>query len=499
MRRVGILLLAMVVATMIMSYGQEDEIGPVRPAVGLVKFDLWLQYLGTASGEKVPRAVTLAMGKKSIVDAKNLGIKYFRIAASGYSHRDLLIWQANPEKYWEKFDEMIVDLHRNNIKIIPTVVWWIRQFPLLAKENTHTFLTDRNSKSRSLLNQYMTELVLRYRDSDDILFWEMGNEWDLDAELDIDRRFKLKGENFTSDELINFTLEFTKELRSLDPSRMISSGFYGSRRTAVHLQRQPEWSENGPDWTEDSMGEFIKNLLEMHKAFDIISYHPYNFCENADCTSRDNERFSIRGSDNADILDIVKAIADAAGKLLFLGEFGDNDPSIPQDGEGRFTQSVLRKIVSLRIPFSALWGWQYYPNFPYYVAYEQLYTLEPGMTDFILTKLKDTNQILGWPTVVENPDVTPPQIVLTYPFNRARLLADQIIYAGASDNDKVERVEFWLDREKLDVLYAAPYQTILKREKFLTRSGGGLLVAVAYDRTGNSTKSWIRISFAQLF
>jgi acetyltransferase-like isoleucine patch superfamily enzyme len=99
----------------------------------------------------------------------------------------------------------------------------------------------------------------------------------------------------------------------------------------------------------------------------------------------------------------------------------------------------------------------------------------------------------------ENPDLVPPQIVLTHPFNRSQVRVDQIVYAVASDNDKVERVEFWLGRERLEVLYAYPYLITLKKDRFLNPRGSSLLIAVAYDRAGNSAKSWVRVSFSPLF
>lgn len=469
----------------------------IRPGVGLVKFDLFGQYLGTASGGEVPGEITLAMARKSIVDAGQLGIPYFRVAASGYSPRDLDLWLYDPEKYWRRFDQMLADLSEYHLQIIPSIAWWIRQFPLVCQEGVRAFFTDEQSCSQQLFYRYVNDLVGRYQNHPAILFWEIGNEWNLDADLDLDRRWKMPGNNFTTSQLIAFTKKLGWYLHEIDPVHLVSSGFGGSRRCAEHLRRQPEWSPEGPDWTDDSPAEYAQNILDLHQGLDIISAHPYNLCENADCPRRDNERFGLKGKDNAGLLNIVKSIADSSGKLLFIGEFGDSDPHFIDDPEGRFTQSILGKIVELEIPFSAVWGWEFYQNAPYIIASDDSYRLEPGFTDFILNRIKETNERLGWPMPVrEDPDRTPPMVIMTFPFQGARISEGQIIHAVASDNYGVERVEFWLGAERLAVLDRSPYQITLSVDRVSWFRGWRRLTARAFDRAGNESRSIINVWFS---
>lgn len=465
----------------------------IRPGVGLVKFDLFMQYLGSASGGEVPLEITLAMARKSIVDAGNLGIPFLRVAASGYGPRDLDLWLKNPEEYWRRFDRMLTDLSGSRIQIIPVIAWWIRQFPLACREGVNVFLTDEQSCSWQLFYRYVQDLVGRYKDHPAILFWEIGNEWNLDADLDLDRRWEDPGNNFTTSQLIAFTGKLGQHLREIDPAHLVSSGF-GGRRCAEHLRRQPEWSLAGPDWTDDSLAEFAAYTADLHQGLDIISAHPYNLCENEDCSRRDNERFGLKGQDEAGLLDIVKTIVDHSGKLLFIGEFGDGDPHLADDSEGRFTQSVLRKIVELKIPFGAVWSWEFYQHAPYFIARDHHSDLEPGFTDFILSRIKETNRLLGWPMPVrENPDHTPPLVILTFPFRGACLSEGQIIHAVASDNYGVERVEFWLGEECLAVLRKPPYQIIWQADRFPGSEGWQRLMAKAWDQTGNESRSMIYV------
>ena len=57
-------------------------------SIGLNKFDLLKQYTGLASGGDGStryRKVTQAMGRKAIADARDAGVTYLRVAATGFA------------------------------------------------------------------------------------------------------------------------------------------------------------------------------------------------------------------------------------------------------------------------------------------------------------------------------------------------------------------------------------------------------------------------------
>ena len=97
------------------------SIGQSVPAsVGLNKFDLFKQYLGTASGGDGGmsyRRVTQGMAKKAIADAHDIGVLYLRISATGYAPSaygepgDLDLWRRDSLAYWALSDQMRDDLH----------------------------------------------------------------------------------------------------------------------------------------------------------------------------------------------------------------------------------------------------------------------------------------------------------------------------------------------------------------------------------------------------
>src|SRR5688572_12929322 len=116
--------------------------------VGANKPDLAVQYLGTASGgdgSERYRRVTTAMAQKAIADAADAGIGFFRVAITGFAPRkpgdrsDLALWQQDPQRYWSLIDQMMDDLDRAGLRLVPVLAWNSTQFPILANDAYRNF------------------------------------------------------------------------------------------------------------------------------------------------------------------------------------------------------------------------------------------------------------------------------------------------------------------------------------------------------------------------
>src|SRR5262249_25883290 len=153
---------------------------------------------------------------------------------------------------------------------------------------------------------------------------------------------------------------------------------------AERFRGRAGWSPNSGGYPPDTLAEFQQHLTDLHQGLDIVSVHFYN-------RNSENERFGLfTGRTNVDFLNVIKQTADAAGKQLFLGAFADANPYLNQDPNGLFTQNVLNQIVQLRIPYSAVWPWEYYQSNPYttYNNQDTFSNLEPGYTDLLIARLK---------------------------------------------------------------------------------------------------------------
>jgi hypothetical protein len=467
------------------------EVG-MTPSVGLNKFDLTLQYLGRASGgDGSPEFIRVerAMGKKSITDAHQLGVKFFRVAMTGYAPSthgapgDLDLWVKDPDQYWSAIDAMMADLRQNDIEIVPSLAFNSVQFPAMTGETTGDLFRNPNSRSWQLLSKYVTEFINRYRGKGLILFYELTNELNVSADIDL-LGFCSKTQkpdacavmsNFTTAELGAYTGRFSKLIKSLDPSALISSGFSVPRASAEHLRRHPATAGGKPDWTQDSVDELTTNMGIIHQDLDIISVHIYP-----------GEELGRFGSPTAvDLITVVKRAADKLGKPLFVGEFGDKN--IKTAGADSFVDRTLDEITELHVPYSAVWVWEFYQRKPY-LTYDNVatqYNLEPGYTDRVLSHLTQTNEKFGvYPPENQANKPTPPIVVITWPLDCRSYAGDVPIQAVSSaQSAKIERVDFWLDDKKVDTALAPPYTANVRLEGL--SAGDHRLAARAYDANGN--------------
>lgn len=466
-------------------------------AIGLNKFELFRQYLGRTTKEGKRDAtyqhVSQAMAMKAMIDARNIGVTYFRVGITGISPRafhergELDLWMDDSQQYWALFDQMMNDLHANDLHIIPVFVWQATQMAAMAGEKSSQLVTDPNSKSYKLLEKYVTEFVQRYKDHPAVYFYELTNELNLGADLDEERRCHNSRPNeperceavgnMSTAQMIAFTRRLAALIRKLDRSHLISSGFAVPRRNAEHLRAAPEfvnWSARRPN---DSVAEFKKNLKDIHQDLDIASIHLYN--------QGDNERFGITGHQNADILRIVKQATDEMGKRLFVGEFADKNPTVSQDRNALFTQAMLKKIVELRIPFSAPWCWEFYhrPVKPDDMGLEDT-ALEPGLTDSIISKLVEANVALGNPAPAQHENRQPPTVIVTYPLEGSTLAhPEQAVHVVASSAPGVSNVTLLLDGKPTLSLTKPPYKFKLKTTDL--SEGQHEIIARAYDASAN--------------
>jgi len=356
----------------------------------------------------------------------------------------------------------------------------------MAGETVRDLLTNPRSRSAQMAERYVREFVLRYKNREAILFYELTNELNLGADLDLAGRCRReqvlpecepKG-NYTTGEMIGFTRRLAELVRSLDPLRPISSGFTVPRPAAEHLRARPEWITGKADFTTDTLAQLEKNLTDIHAGLDVVSVHLY--------PTESNRRFGATDRRGTELLDVLWQAAKKTGKPLFIGEFGDVDSM--QGGSNSYTVRMLERIAELKVPHSAVWVWQFYQKTPYTTRDNRhtLFSLEPGTTDVLIGKIRNANIRLGNPLPPRaEEDRVPPRVVLSWPLACAAVRDGQAVYAVASDDSgTVERVEFWLDDTRLVGDVEPPYEAIVKGGN--EASGEHVLLARAFDPAGNS-------------
>ncbi len=427
--------------------------------LGANKFDLLLQYEGYndfTDRSDAYRRVTRAMARKAILDAKDTGFSFLRVSVTGYggtdprsSQRDMLkFWQSDPATYWRRVDEMFDDIDRADLQIVPTLLWNYVQFPALTGETTTDFMRNPASASRALATRYIQEFVARYRTRKTILFYELTNEFNLHAGMDVHRHcVEKKGDaarcvsigNYTQDDLDSFAHDMVGLLHRLDPSRQVSSGYAVPPPWAYHMSMRPEWMKPA-GFIGDSREEFGSNLSTLHRDFDIVSIHVY--------PQHVSDRFPRPQGTQIDLIVDAANVAHKIHKKLFLGEFGDM-------GASSFMQSVNKLLDSNTVDYAAVWVWEFYQNSTFEASNPKgiNHNIEPGFSDDVIALLRRSPL---------TPNTSPgPRVVLTWPLPCSRINQPVQISAMASDGaGPVSDVEFQVDGVSIGTVASPPYRLI---------------------------------------
>lgn len=479
-----------------------------HPALGINQSNLAEWYEGVVAGCDFDHNYTAcvrlgqSLGLRSIQDAKDVGISYFRVVIAGfgantYGDKDdvMNLWRNHPTTYWSHMDQMFSDLNFKGIKIIPSFTWHSPRWAVAGNNTLADLLTNPQSQSYRLLTSYIHDFITRYKNNPAIKMYELGNELNLSTDLNLFANQECSDpqsvfRNYSTNQLIAFQSRLAGFVRNLDPNHYIDSGDALSRSAAEHLRASPEWI--APDWTADSQSQFQKNLSDIHQGLDVVSVHFYN---------SDNERLGNIGHMNPNFLNIVNQAASSTNKPLYIGEFADVDPgnyntaTHSEDLTATFSRNVMQLIRSLNIPFSSPWVWERYWSAP--IRFQQ--TFERAYTPINVSAMVHTNSYFHNPVPVDqNPDVTPPHLVLTSPVDNTLLTGSVLLSAMASDNNStgVERVEFYVNNVLKRSITTPPYQCVLDATQIAP--GRTTIMAKAFDTSSNSTQYSVSVTKSAL-
>ena len=140
-------------------------------------------------------------------------------------------------------------------------------------ESTNAEVTNRSSIAWSLQTRYFKELVTRYKERKGVLFWELGNELNLQVNLPPPwcgpTATSGTHQCFNTAQMVSYTQELVDVIRGIDPSRPISSGYAAGRQTEWH-QGQCREHSNGQCpghpagyWGIDSKEQWLDMMVRL--------------------------------------------------------------------------------------------------------------------------------------------------------------------------------------------------------------------------------------------
>ena len=237
------------------------------------------------------------------------GIPFVRFCATDFWPADMQLYLTNRVEYFRRLDGVVESARKHDIGLVPSLFWNDSTVPDVVGEPADQWANPA-SKTRTVMRDYVREIVTRYRDNPAIWAWEFGNEYSLRAGLPnakdnrpaVQTSLGTPASRSERDDLTFAMVQsafeaFATEVRKYDPHRLIVTGDSILRRSAWHQAHEGTWTSDTPD-------QFAEMLESVNPApIDAISLHLYE--------EQDWQR-----------LGQATQVAHRLNKPLFVGEFG---------------------------------------------------------------------------------------------------------------------------------------------------------------------------------
>lgn len=317
---------------------------------------------------------------------KERDIPFIRFSLNGYWPKNWDLYKNNPDRFYKNLDTFVKTAEEYGIGLIPSFFWHNSTIPDLVGESVNQW-GNVNSKTHKFMRKFIQEIVVRYRDSQAIWGWELGNEFNLLVDLPGDDSnlppivpslgtptYRAKEDKLSTSDLLVMLKSFANEIRKYDHSRIIISGNAIPRPAAWHLKQNRQW-------TTDTKEQFIQMLgVQNMDPVDNLSVHIY--------PSASDEAYFSDGKEDID--GIIKACMDASRQLkkpLFVGEWGAQEVLYGSETPNKF-KVILSSIEENQVPLSAMWVFDYPPH-----DIDEGINVSPdnGRREYMLQEIKEAN------------------------------------------------------------------------------------------------------------
>ena len=304
---------------------------------------------------------------------KEYGVDYIRMPFGGYWTDYYDAFRRDPEEVLRYLDRIVEEAERQQMGIIVSLFWHDTALPLALGEH-RSAMGDPESATVRFARDYASVLVSRYASSPAVWAWEIGNEYNLDADLcDTSGWNWLSGypgdepsgfDYFSSEEMLVFYREISAAIRQYDGWRMIETG-NGEMRpfaapSAKAARRMNEKTHSwAVDWTRNTRRQFDEmNAYMTPDPIDCVCFHLQH--GTGDGSGQYVERMEPWGKTvtQREYFTAYREAADAVGKGCIFGECGDFlDMNGAPDLEEHF-RALIDDIRASGIQLALTWQFQ---------------------------------------------------------------------------------------------------------------------------------------------
>ena len=313
---------------------------------------------------------------RALADARAAGVHFARCWGTTWGPENFRVFETDRARWFAAFDRMLEAADNADIAVVPSLLFNARMLPEYVgraggKPDTLAQFLTPGTRSNSLALAYVTAMATRYRDDARVLFWEIGNEVNLEADLSTQVNGRAPGDVVTSDQVRAFLIQIATRLHSLDKRHYVTSGNADMRPASWHLRAAMLAGRAGghpldfaPDWTQDTFAQYQEILGVLNPTpCDIISVHQYP--TSADTAQQNNGvAWLVEDSLHALRLPWTQYACDSLRKPLFVGEFGQPAFRDGKEQAAPWLMDFLTRAQTSEAPLTALWAWEFAPADP---------------------------------------------------------------------------------------------------------------------------------------
>ena len=304
---------------------------------------------------------------------KDYGVDFVRMPFGGYWTDYYEAFDRDPDEVLRYLDRVVEAAEETKIGIIVSLFWHDTALPLHVDEHRSAMGDPESATVRYALD-YTAVIVSRYAASPAVWAWEIGNEYNLDADLcDTVNWSWLSGypgdepagfDYFSSEEMIFFYRQISGKIREYDGWRMIETGngemrpfAKASSRASQHMNKKTHsWTV---DWTKNTRAQFDEmNALMTPDPIDCTCFHLQQ--GSGDGSGQYMETMDPWGETvtQREYFTAYKKAADAVRKGCIFGEMGDFlDMNSAPDLEEHF-RALIDDIRASGIQLALTWQFQ---------------------------------------------------------------------------------------------------------------------------------------------
>lgn len=355
-------------------------------AMGLNGFNFVINELNIASNSRLgdnPQGYKSGDYEEYFRLLSQYKIPFVRLTFGGFHETAYNIFDKsdNHEEYFDCADKIVRAAEKNNVGLIVDFFWYIPTEPYHSGEHV-VDLANPDSQSIKYQEMFVKAIINRYKTSPAIWGYEVGNEYNLAADLSNNVfHFTISDGNevknhITTNELSEYYKIISNIIRREDPTRFITTGDALVRDAAYSLYQVTKDINysNHTSWTTAALGwdytgaDDYKTMIKKFNVgeINVISTHIY----------KDAESMS-------NYISMYEDVARELKKPIYIGEFGG--PYTLEDVENLFS-SEIATIKNSSVQLSSPWLCDSAGRF----LTESEFFIE-SKKDFYLSKIREYN------------------------------------------------------------------------------------------------------------